>query len=67
MRKMDCMTPMMSSGACILVGSLVLAAFQSAIPSPYPGQPLPGLMPTVFAPGIVSTDAVELNGVFTPT
>ena len=42
------------------------AAFQVAKPSPYFGQPLPTLSPERFAPGIVSTDAIELNGVFTP-
>jgi hypothetical protein len=42
------------------------AAFQVAAPSPYMGQPVPGLTPALFAPGIISTDAVELNGVFTP-
>lgn len=35
-------------------------------PSPYFGQPAPGLVPERFAPGVVSTDAIELNGVFTP-
>jgi hypothetical protein len=30
------------------------------------GQPVPADTPQVFAPGIVSTDAVELNGVFSP-
>lgn len=30
----------------------------------YLGQPRPGLTPELFAPGIVSTDAIELNGVF---
>jgi hypothetical protein len=34
--------------------------------SPYVGQPLPGLTPERFAPGLVSTDAIELNGVFSP-
>jgi len=33
---------------------------------PYLGQPLPGLTPQRFAPGIVCTDAIELNGVFSP-
>jgi hypothetical protein len=32
----------------------------------YFGQPVPGLVPERFAPGVVSTDAIELNGVFTP-
>lgn len=42
------------------------AASQVAKPSPYFGQPLPTLSPERFAPGVVSTDAIELNGVFTP-
>jgi hypothetical protein len=48
--------------------SLVLcsAAFQVAGPSPYFGQPVPGLAPARFAPGIISTDAIELNTVFAP-
>lgn len=32
--------------------------------SPYVGQALPGVTPERFAPGLVSTDAIELNGVF---
>lgn len=32
----------------------------------YVGQSTPGLTPERFAPGVVSTDAIELNGVFTP-
>jgi hypothetical protein len=35
------------------------------VPS-YFGQPEPGLQAERFAPGIVSTEAIELNGVFTP-
>jgi hypothetical protein len=42
------------------------AALQGPPPSPYLGQPPPGLRPVLFAPGLVNTDAVELNGVFTP-
>ena len=34
--------------------------------SRYLGQPPPGLTPQRFAPGIVSTAAIEINGVFTP-
>ena len=30
----------------------------------YVGQPPPGMIPELFAPGVVSTDAVELNSVF---
>jgi hypothetical protein len=51
--------------AWILAGSLLTSAFQAAT-SPYFGQPVPGLTPALFAPGIVSTDAIELNGVFAP-
>jgi hypothetical protein len=51
--------------AWILAGSL-LTVFQATPPSPYLGQPVPGLTPALFAPGIVSTDAIELNGVFAP-
>jgi len=42
------------------------AGFQVASPSPYLGQRLPTLAPELFAPGVVSTDAIELNGVFAP-
>jgi hypothetical protein len=33
---------------------------------PYLGQKPPGLIPEAFAPGIVTTDFYEFNGVFTP-
>ncbi len=33
---------------------------------PYLGQEPPGLEPEVFAPGIISTDAWEVSGVFSP-
>ena len=33
---------------------------------PYFGQQTPGTTPVLFAPGAVSTDAIELNAVFTP-
>ena len=39
---------------------------QVARPASYFGQPVPGLTPERFALGVVSTDAIELNGVFTP-
>jgi hypothetical protein len=42
------------------------ASAAAASQSPYVGQPLPGLTPERFAPGLVSTDAIELNGVFSP-
>jgi hypothetical protein len=39
----------------------------AALPeSPYLGQPVPGLTPERFAPGLVSTPAIELNSVFSP-
>src|SRR5688500_20349454 len=41
-------------------------ALQGDRRSPYFGQPVPKLSPERFAPGIVSTDAIELNGVFAP-
>lgn len=34
--------------------------------NPYLGQKPPGLIPVPFAPGIVTTEHYELNGVFTP-
>ena len=39
-------------------------AYQSANRSPYFGQPVPGLTPQLFAPDVVSTNAIELNSVF---
>jgi hypothetical protein len=33
---------------------------------PYLGQPVPGLTPERFAPGIVCTKSIELNSVFSP-
>jgi hypothetical protein len=50
----------------IVAAGVLSTAFQAASPSPYLGQPPPGLTPALFAPGIVSTDAIELNGVFAP-
>ena len=46
--------------------SLLVVGSQSSGSSPYFGQQPPGLSPQLFAPGLVSTDAVELNGVFAP-
>ena len=54
--------------ALVLACSCMLplsAAFQEPA-SPYMGQSPPGLTPVLFAPGVVNTEAVELNGVFTP-
>jgi hypothetical protein len=44
----------------------VSAAMRETPQPPYFGQPTPGMMPQPFAPGLVNTDAIELNGVFTP-
>ena len=59
--------------ACILATMGCRAATQESAAAaaappnpPYFGQPTPGLTPEKFAPGVVSTDAIELNGVFTP-
>jgi hypothetical protein len=38
----------------------------SSAASPYFGQPVPGDTPAPFAAGIVDTEAIELNSVFTP-
>jgi hypothetical protein len=53
-------------GASLAPQGLKPAGSQIVRPSPYLGQPLPTLSPERFAPGVVSTDAIELNGVFTP-
>lgn len=37
-----------------------------AIENPYLGQKPPGLTPIPFAPGLVSTDLIEVNSAFTP-
>lgn len=44
------------------------ATVETAAPPlvPYLGQATPGLTPERFAPGVVSTDAIELNSVFSP-
>jgi len=33
---------------------------------PYLGQAAPGSVPELFAPGVVNTGAIEINGVFAP-
>lgn len=48
----------------IVATAAMIGRCASPLPQPdYLGQPLPGLVPELFAPGIVSTDAIELNGV----
>jgi hypothetical protein len=49
-----------------LLISTFLASAQPGPASPYLGHPVPSQTPQLFAPDIVSTDAVELNGVFAP-
>ncbi|MDT8449186.1 MAG: sialidase family protein [Wenzhouxiangellaceae bacterium] len=52
-------------GLLIAVSSAIAA---ETVPNDarYLGRKPPGVTPELFAPGIVSTDAVELNSVFTP-
>lgn len=62
----------------LAVALMILSAASACLPSSrshtgaeppgsiYFGQPVPGLVPERFAPGVVGTDAIELNGVFTP-
>ena len=40
--------------------------FVSVLEGPYLGQTPPGLYPELFAPGIVSTESLEIEGVFAP-
>lgn len=54
---------------CLLLGATLWGACSTGDLAPrasYFGQPEPGLDAARFAPGVVSTDAIELNGVFTP-
>lgn len=57
------MPPLPSS---FLAAGMLATVFQATTASPYFGQPVPGFTPVLFAPGIVSTDAIELDGVFAP-
>jgi hypothetical protein len=65
---------LLTTSVCIVVaaacGTEKEGAFsteEAAHPSlPYFGQPVPGLTPELFAPGIVNTDGIEFNGVFSP-
>jgi hypothetical protein len=58
-----CSTP---SNAVSAAGPPQAADAKTAAMPPYVGQPVPGLIPERFAPGIVNTAAIELNGVFSP-
>jgi Tol biopolymer transport system component len=59
---------------CAGISTLVCLAFAAragqesapALTGPYLGQKPPGLVPVVFAPGVVSTSENELNAAFSP-
>ena len=51
----------------VVLASCAGAPRSATLPGGYLGQEPPGVRPSLFAPGVVSTpDAVELNGVFSP-
>ncbi len=52
--------------ACSGAGSSAGRTDAGSAAAPYLGQPRPGATPVPFAPGLVGTDAIELNSVFTP-
>lgn len=49
--------------SCVLVAARAAADPPSA---DYLGQTPPSLVPEIFAPGLISTDAIEFNSVFSP-
>ncbi len=55
-------------GACADPGSSKAGSDEHAAAAtrPYMGQTPPGVTPVLFAPGVVNTEAIELNGVFSP-
>ena len=59
-----------ASVTVILLGLTLPATFAGddfpVLKGPYIGQPPPGATPQIFAPGIVSTDGDQVNGVFAP-
>ena len=55
-----------SIAVLFLVATSSLATFPEPVSKPYLGQSPPGPTAELFAPGVVSTDAVELNSVLTP-
>jgi hypothetical protein len=76
-RRIDMMARLLVAGgaSCLLASSGCLhepgelGSFHNQTVAPelrYFGQPAPGHVPQLFAPGVVNTDAIELNGVFTP-
>lgn len=56
----------------LLLSNIILSSasfgqeMTGTIKGPYMGQKPPGMTPTVFAPGIISTEGWEVSGVFTP-
>jgi hypothetical protein len=60
--------PVLAALICVAATMACMAAGSEQLPAPlrYLGQMPPGTTPVLFAPGIVSTDAVELNAVFAP-
>lgn len=44
----------------------LIACSPSSVQNPYLGQTPPGIVPEQFAPGLISTDALEIEGVFAP-
>lgn len=56
--------PRIVPAACIALTTACAAGPQEAQLVSYLGQRVPGVVPELFAPGVVSTGAVELNAVF---
>lgn len=59
---------LLAAPMCVVATMALTAAGGEQVPADlrYLGQTPPGTTPVVFAPGIVSTGAVELNSVFAP-
>jgi hypothetical protein len=56
-----------ATGAMLfLITTLSSSAIAESALERYMDQPPPGTSPELFAPGVVNTDAVELNNVFAP-
>ena len=49
-----------------IAGSCTPQSDFPVLTGPYLGQRPPGRMPEIFAPGLISTERVELNSVFSP-
>lgn len=68
MRIMQCsIVCFVIAAACGTGEDSATSTIEAVLPSaPYFGQPVPGFTPELFAPGIVNTDVIEFNGVFSP-